>query len=347
LSNYGILIASPVSVRLELDDGELMIDRGGQVEWVPIGSLRTLTKDPFQLKLGRHGRRGWELRASGALADTLRGRVGGRSRRLRWGAAKAWHIGLFIATLLAVELVKIPPEWLAPLLPSGVERRLVPEDVRSDYASYCTSPQGELVLRGLLARLDPEIAKSVRFQVVGNEGAFLITGLPGNRLYVSNAFLTTTDPDELAALLAHEVAHLRNNDPVRAALRANGTIGALIGRMAGSRQPDQLLAFSEDEEWQADQQAVSMLIAARISTLPGAILFERMEQERQANRSFGKEQYYMHYGFGANRAKLWRDLPDKSADYWARPALAPEQGDVLFNYCYLKTGPRKNSLPGT
>ena len=303
MGSYGILIASPgaspVSVRLELDDGELMIDKGGQVEWVPIGSLHTLTKDPFQLKLGRHGRRGWELRASGALAESLRGRVGGRSHRLRWGAAKAWHIGLFIATLLAVELVKIPPEWLAPLLPSAVERRLVPNDVRSDYGSYCTSPEGERVLRGLLARFDPEIAKSVRFQVVGNEGVFLITGLPGNRLYLSNAFLTTTDPDELAALLAHEVAHLRNKDTVRAALRANGTIGALIGRIAERRHPDQLLAFSQDEEWRADQQAVSMLMAARISTLPGANLFARMEQERQANRSFGKEQYYMHYGFGA------------------------------------------------
>lgn len=349
LSNYGILIpsrgASPVTVRLELESGELMIDKGAQVEWVPISTLRTVDKDPFQLKLARKGWRGWELRASGAIAETLRGRVGGRGRRLRWGAAKTWHIGLFVATILAVELVKIPPEWLAPLLSSGIERRLIPEDVRSDYANYCKSARGEGVLRSLLSRLDPGVAKSVRFHVVGNEPAFLITSLPGDRLYISNAFLTTTNPDELAALLAHEVAHLRNGDPTRAALRASGTIGAFIGRIAGQRQPEQLLAFSADEERRADQQAVSMLIAARISTLPAANLFERMDQERQANRSFGKEQYYMHFGFGDDRAKLWRDIPDKSASYWARPALSQGEGDALFNYCYRNIGPRRKALP--
>lgn len=349
MSNYGILTASrgasPVSVRLELNDRELVIDRSGQVDFVPLQSLWRLSTDPFQLKLGRKGRRGWELRVSGALAELLRERVSDRRRKLRWGAAKAWHIGIFIGTMLVIELVKIPPEWLAPLMPASLERRLVPEDVRSDYGSYCKSAKGDLALRALLARIDPQVARSVHIQVVGNEGAFLISSLPGNRLYVSNAFLTTTDPEELAALLAHEVAHLRNGDPLRAALRASGTIGGLIGRIAGDRRPEELLVFSDEEERRADLQAVSMLMAGGIRTQPGAKLFERMEQERQANRSFGKEQYYMHFGFGENRAKAWRDIPDKSAAYWARPALATEQADALFNYCHLSIGPRKTPLP--
>lgn len=334
-----------MSVRLELNDRELVVDRSGQLDFVPLQSLRRLSSDPFQLKLGRTGRRGWELRMSGALAEQIRGQVSGRRRRLRWGAAKVWHIGIFIGTMLVIELVKVPPDWLAPLVPASVERRLVPEDVRSDYGSYCKSAKGDLALRVLLARIDPAIAKSVRIQVVGNEGAFLVSSLPGNRLYVSNAFLTTTDPEELAALLAHEVAHLRNGDPVRAALRASGTIGGLIGRIAGDRRPEQLLVFSEEEERKADLQAVSMLMAGGIRTQAGAELFERMEQEREANRSFGKEQYYMHFGFGQNRAKLWRDIPDKSAAFWVRPALSSEQVDALFNYCHMTIGPRKTPLP--
>lgn len=282
---------------------------------------------------------------SGALAEQLRGRVSDRRRRFRWGAAKAWHVAIFVGTMLVIELVKVPPEWLAPLMSDSLVRRLVPEDVRSDYGSFCKSAKGDLAFRALLARIDPEIAKSVRIQVVGNEGAFLISSLPGNRLYISNAFLTTTDPEELAALLAHEVAHLRNGDPVRAGLRASGTIGGLIGRIAGDRLPEQLLVFSEEEERKADQQALSMLMAGGIRTLPGAKLFERMERERQANRSFGKEQYYMHFGFGENRAKAWRDIPDRSAEHWVRPALTSEQADDLFNYCHLRIGPRKTPLP--
>lgn len=349
LSNSGILIpshaASPFSVRLELHERELAIDTSGRVELVPLNSLRKLNSDPFLLKLGRTGRRGWELRLSGALAIQLRAQIGDRRRQFRWGAAKAWHLGLFIGTMLIIELVKVPPEWLAPLLPASVERRLISDDVRSEYASYCESDTGDGALRALLARLDPAIARSVRIQVVGNEGDFLITSLPGNRLYVSNAFLTTTDPEELAALLAHEVAHLKNGDAVRAALRASGTIGGLIGRFVGDRKPEDLLVFSSTEERSADQQALSMLMAGGISTRPGATLFERMEQERKANRSFGKEQYYMHFGFGEDRAAAWRDVPDKSAEYWVRPALSAGQADALFNYCHLSLGPRRTPLP--
>ena len=88
-----------------------------------------------------------------------------------------------------------------------------------------------------------------------------------------------------------------------------------------------------------------MLMAGGIRTQAGAELFERMEQEREANRSFGKEQYYMHFGFGQNRAKLWRDIPDKSAAFWVRPALSSEQADALFNYCHMTIRPRKTPLP--
>jgi hypothetical protein len=53
----------------------------------------------------------------------------------------------------------------------------------------------------------------------------------------------------------------------------------------------------------------------------------------------------MHFGFGQNRAKLWRDIPDKSAAFWVRPALSSEQADALFNYCHMTIGPRKTPLP--
>lgn len=335
---------TPVSVQVEIADTDLLVFRSSETESIPLRQLRKLSDDGTQLQVGRRGHRNWKLAVSGTAANQLRHEIGGLRQGLRWGAARTWHVAIFIATLLVVELVKIPAEWLAPILPDAFTGRLVAQDIRSYYGTYCTSPEGERALRVLIAKLDPDLAQSLKIEVVDGEG-FIITSAPGKRLIISNAFLTTTSADEFAALLAHEIAHLQQHDEVKAALRANGTIGALIGAALGTRKPDYALQFSDDEEWSADAHAITLLSRARISTLPGATLFARMEEERQANRSFGKEQYYLHWGMGSVRAERWRDSQDKGERLQARPALDQEQADRLFNYCWRHKGPPRHALP--
>jgi hypothetical protein len=337
-------LGTPVSVQVEIADSELLVFRSEEAESIPLRHLRRLSDDGTHLQIGRRGHRNWKLTVSGTAADQLRHKIGGRRQGLRWGAARTWHVALFIATLLVVELVKIPAEWLAPILPDALTARLVAQDVRSYYGSYCTSPEGERTLRVLIAKLDPDLARSLRIEVVDGEG-FSVTSAPGRRLIISNAFLTTTSADEFAALLAHEIAHLQEHDEVKAALRANGTIGALIGAAVGTRKPDYALQFSDDEEWSADAHAIMMLRRARMSTLPGANLFARMDHERQANRSFGKEQYYLHWGMGSVRAERWRDAQDQGERLAAGPALDQDQADSLFNYCWGHKGPPQHPFP--
>lgn len=348
MSSYGLITTSrdgaPATAQLHIDGDDLVITRAGETEVVPLLNLYRTSGDAFQLKLGRRGTRSWRLSIGGALADELRHRVGSRRRRINWGAARLWHVGLFVGTVLVVELVKVPAEWLAPMVPAAIERRLVPADLRT-FGSYCHSREGEQVLRKLIAKLDPELAGSVKIEVL-NDGGFVVTSLPGNRLAIFNAFLTTTEGDEFAALLAHEVAHLQNGDPLRAALRANGTLGSLIGTFTETRRPEYFLEFSQEEERTADARAIHMLRSAGISTVPGAALFARMDEEREANRSFGKEQYYLHYGFHPDRAKLWRDAPDRGELLQAVPALTQAEADGLFNYCWKTAGPHRVPLPG-
>ncbi len=347
MSGYGIITTSrdgaPATAQLHIDGDDLVITRGGETEVVPLLNLYRMSNDAFQLRLGRRGIRSWRLSVDGALADELRYRVGSRRRRINWGAARVWHIALFVGAVLVVELVKVPAEWLAPIVPAAIERRLVPADLRT-FGSYCHSREGEQVLRKLIAKLDPELAGSIKTEVL-NDGGFVVTSLPGNRLAIFNSFLTSTEGDEFAALLAHEVAHLRNGDPLRAALRANGTLGSLIGTLTETRRPENFLEFSREEERTADARAIQMLRRAGISTLPGASLFARMDEEREANRSFGKEQYYLHYGLYPDRAQLWRDAPDRGELLQAAPALTDAEADALFNYCWRTAGPRRVPLP--
>jgi hypothetical protein len=63
-----------------------------------------------------------------------------------------------------------------------------------------------------------------------------------------------------------------------------------------------------------------------------------MQRERDANRSFGKEQYYLHWGLGSVRPERWRDAQDQSERLQARPSLDQEQADALFNYCWRRQG---------
>jgi hypothetical protein len=338
---YGFLYKSdhqtPATVQLELYGDELVIRDNQGTEALPLADLRKISDDGMQLQLGRRRRRNWRLSVSGELATQLRSAIGGRFRWLKWSAARTWHALAFIVVLLIVELVKIPPEWLAPVLPAAIEQRLVAQDLRSFYGSYCTSPKGERALRDLVRHFDRGIADTVKIEVIRSP-EFIVTALPGHRLLISNAFLTALNPDELAALLAHQVAHLQRHDEVRAALRANGTLGALIGTISGTRRPDYVLEFTDDEEWSADARAIQMLRLAQTSTLPAAGLFERMQRERDANRSFGKEQYYLHWGLGSVRPERWRDAQDQSERLQARPSLDQEQADALFKYCWRRQG---------
>ncbi len=336
--------ATPATVQVEIAASELLLLRPDETESIPLRQLRRLSDDGAQLQLGRRGYRDWKLTVSGPVADELRQEVGRAGRRIRWGAARTWHVAIFVATLLVVELIKIPAEWLAPILPNVLTTRLVAQDLRSYYGSYCTSREGESAVRHLIAKLDPDLAHRTRIEVLSDEG-FIVTSAPGNRLIISNAFLTTATADEFAALAAHEIAHLQRHDEVKAALRANGTLGALIGAVVGTRRPDSALQFSDAEEWSADARAIGMLSGAGISTLPGANLFERIEKERQANRSFGKEQFYLHWGMGSARAQRWRDSQDKGERLHAGAAFDQAEADSLFNYCWRHRGPPRNPLP--
>jgi Zn-dependent protease with chaperone function len=242
------------------------------------------------------------------------------------------HVGVFLLTLLAVELVKLPPEWIAPLVPERLEHRLNPLATAYMGAQRCTSAEGERAVRKLISRFDPELARIVRIEVV-RDWSFVMTALPGRRLLITSPFMTEIAADEFAALLAHQVAHLQTNDAVEAVLRENGALAAVGAMMTGWGKLDSpYLYFSAADELDADYRALSMLMRATISPLPASAMFARMEQARQRNEAFGKEQYYLHPGAFQDRAKSWAAVPDKAMRF--RPALSHDDADALFNYCW-------------
>ena len=101
-------LGTPISVQVEIGESELLVFRTGETESIPFARLRKLSDDGTHLQIGRRGYRNWKLTVSGTPADELRHEIGGRRQGYRWGAARTWHVAFFFATLLLVELVKIP-----------------------------------------------------------------------------------------------------------------------------------------------------------------------------------------------------------------------------------------------
>lgn len=202
--------------------------------------------------------------------------------------------------LIVFVLIPIMSDQLARLLPIEGERALgdrTYEQIRTSFSEgffevpECTAPSGVAALNRMNERLlavsglDPD---AVRLTVLDLDmiNAF---ALPGGRIVIMNGLIDAAEsPEEVAAVLAHEMGHVAHRDPTRHALRAVGTFGVLslvFGDFAGGTlvlmSVNQLVnaQYSQGAESAADSFAHDLLPKAGVS--PGAMapLFERLKAE--------------------------------------------------------------------
>jgi predicted Zn-dependent protease len=159
---------------------------------------------------------------------------------------------------------------------------------------------------------------------------FNAAALPGGYVVVFKPAVTETNPDALAGILAHEVAHVRRRHVTEALLRELG-IGALIRMFAGDlgANAEQLvsLSYTRANEAQADSDAIQMLQRAGVSPNPTAELFERLSKEAPAFSA----QFLQSHPASARRAQRFAASFDRNAHY--RPALDSASWNALLNMC--------------
>ena len=145
--------------------------------------------------------------------------------------------------------------------------------------------------------------------------------------------ITETDPESLAGILAHEVAHVRRRHVTEALIRELG-IGALIRLFAGDigANAEQIVAlnYTRENETQADADAIAMLKHAFISPKPTAELFERLANEQDEAPGFSAE-FLQSHPLSGTRAGRFAQSFDPHARY--REALSRNQADALFDIC--------------
>lgn len=333
---YDGVTAHPHDVVVEVGDAALLIrQESGWSDTVDPGILRRLDAGKASLRLGRTDLSGWRLILPPDAEGQLKPLLGREERYGRWidrvGLVPALVVGGLI-TVSVVAIGYIAPHWIAPHVPMSWERN-VGSAIVGDFGSMrCRSAKGQRALEALVERVAPGATRGPNGIKVAalDVPVFNAAALPGGYIVVFKPAITETDPEALAGVLAHEVAHVRRRHVTEALIRELG-IGALIRLFAGNvgANAEQIvsLSYTRENEAQADTDAIGMLSQAHISPQPTAQLFKRLSREAP---EFSAE-FLESHPLSSKRAEKFAAAFDPGISY--EPALSRDQADALFDIC--------------
>jgi len=214
----------------------------------------------------------------------------GRNRRQVWG----WLAGL---TVLAVTLTLAAwlgypalTGWLAQQVPIPVEQQLgraALAQLRSEGGLIESGPVQQQV-QTIGQRLTKGSPYHYRW-IVKQDPTVNAFAMPGGIIVVHTGLLARTDnPDELAAVLAHEVQHVEQRHTLKKMMGSLGlaavvlvvvgdvsSVAATIAHQVGSNY------FSRDLEEEADRRGLQALLRANIAPDGMLSFFQKLAQNQQ------------------------------------------------------------------
>lgn len=305
---------------------------------IPAEALVHKESRPDAEIFGRAEQPGWRLGIARPVPDALAQILPERRVYGRWidrfGLAKAAAIGAALSALVLFVGYNAPA-WLAPAVPSSWEERFG-EALLGDLGPHvCTGEDGQKALDALAARLTPDAAGlKVRVADIGIVNA---AALPGGTIVLFRELVADAEsPDEVAGVLAHEIAHIERRHVTQTMLRQIGVgmIMAALGGTTGS-SIDMLTSarYSRRMEAEADRDAIAMLRRAGISPRGTAGFFDRLAGWEGDYRHVGVVMSYLSsHPLSAERRDLFRSAAERVGEQ--RPALDQEAWYALQDICW-------------
>jgi beta-barrel assembly-enhancing protease len=240
----------------------------------------------------------------------------------------AWLMGGAIAVVVVLVIgAAYGARWIAPRIPFEYELELARglDFARPAAAEEARAVQAELqaLAERLAARMDLPAGMKVRvgYHEGGTVNAFATLG--GQAVFFRGLLGKLESEDALAAVMAHELAHLKHRHPAAALGRGVAVglvlslVSAELGRTLGGNVLTQagmvtLLTFNRDQEREADEEALRA-IAAEYGHVGGALeLFEAFGKLPAAGSIADKAvpEFLRTHPMSAARAQAVRD--------WAR-----------------------------
>lgn len=190
---------------------------------------------------------------------------------------------------------------VAPLAAGPLARRTPPDlevsmgrNFRAQVALAlpdCQGQAGQAALQDLGARLNRVADTPFQIRVRAVQAPIVNAfALPGGEVMVTDELIAMAEtPDELAAVIAHEAAHVEKRHVMQAVWRALGLgliLDAVVGGGSGAGQQAVLLAgsvsslrYSREAEAEADTRGQALLSAAGLSSRGMAPFFRRLAAE--------------------------------------------------------------------
>ena len=225
------------------------------------------------------------------LAGSLHQASAQRRRRGEYWIAGSLF-GFAAATLLFV-FVGVPALSgpLAQRTPPSLEARLGDnlERQMAGFMPRCAGAEGQAVLASLGDRIAAGADAPFDIRVQAVQAPMLnAMALPGGRVWVTDDLIREAkSPDELAAVVAHEVAHIEKRHVMQAVLRSLGigmVLDAVVGGGSGAGQQAVILAgnatelsYGRRDETEADARGQALLHTQGLSSLGMASFFERLD----------------------------------------------------------------------
>lgn len=249
---------------------------------------------------------------------------------------------LFVAGLSALWINRAAiSDWIAGKLPVSFEKSLgetVFNDIKGK-SKMVEDPALKAQLDAITARLLPAIKEKryeFKFHIIENDtiNAFAI---PGGHICVHTGLLKKAKrPEEIAGVLAHEIAHVTRRHSLRNMVSSVGTmviISAVFGDYSGlAGAAGDLLSqsYSRDFEREADAQGWQYLLDANIDPTGMTDFFKIiLEEEKKAGSDMGGVLEFMSTHPDtperiATMEERWTKVPkDRKFEPIAAPTAAP------------------------
>ncbi|MGR3368768.1 MAG: M48 family metallopeptidase [Sagittula sp.] len=202
----------------------------------------------------------------------------------------------------------------------------------------CSDPRGQAALQKMLTRLTA--GQDMKYDInlmVFDHPMINAFAAPGGQVVLVRGLLDKAEhPDEVAGVLAHELAHVENRDTTREALRAAGSAGLLtmiLGDFTGGAAiaivGEHMISasYTRDAEGKADDFALDMLADAGVSAEGFAGFFDRIAELE----GFALPAYLSSHPVTEERAMQARDFAGEQAH--TTPILTDAEWSDLQGIC--------------
>lgn len=228
---------------------------------------------------------------------------------------------------------------LAALVPAPWEEALG-EKVTAGLAGehpFCSGSPGTEALERLTSRIAAGAERPLRVRVqVSSRPQANAFAAPGGRIIIMGGLIDLAEtPEELAGVLAHEIAHGALRHPMQGLLRVAGLqllsaallgdTGALEGAAAEFAKLMLVFSYTRSDELEADRLGVELLNRAGISGSGLPALLERIGGKGAAQAPPALLSTHPH---DAERAALIREMAKGEGE-----AMPPEDWKALRNIC--------------